>query len=58
MVRLERADQLISGLGGEKKRWTETVAGLEVDKVGATVGERVGHPPEGTAMAPGTVSVA
>ena len=33
VVRLERADQLIQGLGGEKKRWTETVAGLEVDKV-------------------------
>lgn len=32
VVRLERADQLISGLGGEKKRWQETVGQLELDK--------------------------
>jgi len=33
VVRLERADKLISGLGGEKKRWIEAVAQFEVDKV-------------------------
>merc|ERR1711968_177121 len=30
-ARLERAEKLISGLGGEKDRWTESVAQLTID---------------------------
>jgi len=36
VLRLERADQLISGLGGEKVRWTASVKQFELDKINLT----------------------
>jgi dynein heavy chain len=35
-IKLERAEELITGLGGEKKRWTEVADDLEVKKVNLT----------------------
>ena len=35
-LKLERAEQLITGLGGEKSRWTSVAEGLEVQKTNLT----------------------